>query len=109
MVTLLFLECKQLFLSEKALAQVLVTGGVFALPFLGEGDKMKQGMELKLVQLGEAGPSCCGRLSMGPYIPQGKDSSRLIDEALLIKGRWHVPVPALTVGGSVHVPPRSPF
>lgn len=43
MVTRLFLERKQLFLSEKALAQVLVTGGVIALPFLGEGDKMKEG------------------------------------------------------------------
>lgn len=48
MVTRLFLEHKQLFLSEKvgALAQDLVTG-IVASPFLGEYEEMEQRIVLK--------------------------------------------------------------
>ena len=74
MVTWLFLEHKQLFLSEKvgALAQVLVTGGAAASPFLGEGDKTKQQIALKPARLGAAGPSLLQGLSPGAPLPWGR-------------------------------------
>lgn len=87
MVTWLFLEHKQLFLSEKvaALAQDLVTGAV-ASPFLGEDEEMEQRMVLKSGQLRTAGPSGVGGVSTGAARPRGRDGSRLITEVALITG-----------------------
>lgn len=87
MVTRLFLEHKQLFLSEKvgALAQDLVTGAV-ASPFLGEGEEMEQQRMLKSEQLRAAGPSCICGVSTGAAGPRGRDGNHLITELALIKG-----------------------
>lgn len=87
MVTWLFLEHKQLFLSEKvgALARDLVTG-VVASPFLGEDEEMEQRIALKSGQLRTAGPSCVGEVSPGAARPRGRDGSCLITEVALIKG-----------------------
>lgn len=76
MVTWLFLEHKQLFLSEKvgALAQELVTGAV-ASPFLGEDEEMVQWIVLKSGQLRTAGPSGVGGISTGAARPRGRDGS----------------------------------
>lgn len=87
MVTWLFLEHKQLFLSEKvaALAQDLVTGAV-ASPFLGEDEEMEQRMVLKSGQLRTAGLFGVGGVSTGAARPRGRDGSRLITEVALITG-----------------------
>lgn len=89
MVTWLFLEHKQLFLSEKvgALAQGLVTG-VVASPFLGEDEEMEQQIVLKSGQLRTAGPSCFCGVSTGAVRPRGRDGNRLITEVALIKSCW---------------------
>lgn len=87
MVTWLFLEHKQLFLSEKvgALAQDLVTGAV-ASPFLGEAEEMEQWIVLKIGELHTAGLSNVGGVSTRAAPARGRDGSRLITEAALIKG-----------------------
>lgn len=87
MVTWLFLEHKQLFLSEKvgALARDLGTG-VAASPFLGEDEEMEQRIALKSGQLRIAEPSCVGGVSPGAARPRGRDGNRLITEVALIKG-----------------------